>query len=289
MPVRKSADGLLIIGHGTRDKQGVEGFLEVVRQTAELLPNHDVQPAFLELASPSIAEGFRHLVSKGARQIRAMPFLLFAAGHVRHDIPQALAAVQREHHGVRVEQVGHLGCRPEILELSARRYHEATAGWPRAAREETFLVLVGRGSRDRRATAEMHKFAELRRQRIPIRAMSVCFLAMERPDLQEALAGAAQSGAKRVVVQPHLLFSGYLVDRLRREVDGARRRWPHIDWDIVKPLGPDRLLAEAGVAALGERNEPENLCGLAAVGEGESRGGNPGGRQTGLVPGWISG
>jgi sirohydrochlorin ferrochelatase len=283
--IRQSTEGLLIIGHGTRESKGVAAMLDIARQTAALTRGSLVEPCFLEMASPTIAQGVGRLVAQGARRIRAVPLLLFAAGHVRRDIPRALAASQSEYPDVEIEQAAHLGCQTPIVELSARRYREAMVRQPAAAGEKTSLIMVGRGSRDADATREMYDFAEHRRRMVPVDTLQVCFLAFQQPRLPLALEQAAKSGAKQVVVQPHLLFAGTLLERFHAEVNLARKRWPATDWITTDVLGPEQLIAMA-VAAESAR---QNRSALDAVSEGELMGGNSGGWQSELVPGWISG
>lgn len=239
-----SKPGLLIVGHGTREPQGVDGFLAMVAGVAGALGDVAVEPCFLELARPTIAEGVRRLAERGVTRVLAMPLMLFAAGHVRRDIPKALVESAAES-GVEVELLSHLGCHPRIVELSARRYGEAVSGRSNGATDSTILVIAGRGSRDARATAEMRRLAELRRADARVQSVEIGFLAMERPPLKEVLARVGQRGAKRVVVQPHLLLPGLLMDQVRQKVEWAGRQWPTVEWLVTEPLGPDRLVSQA--------------------------------------------
>jgi sirohydrochlorin ferrochelatase len=246
--------GLLIIGHGTREPQGTDGFLTLVAQVAAMLPDVPVEPCFLELAEPTIPAGIERLVERQVRHIVAMPLLLFAAGHVRRDIPKALEAAAAQHVGVSIDQASHLGCHARILELSTQRYHEAISERPGVAPEETVLVLVGRGSRDPRATLEMRQFAQLRARQTPVRQLETGFLAMERPPLTELLPQVGAAGASRIVVQPHLLLPGCLLEQVRAEVERASRQWDRSEWVVTEPLGPDRLVAQAVVEMVAASN-----------------------------------
>ncbi|NUQ63057.1 MAG: sirohydrochlorin chelatase [Pirellulales bacterium] len=289
MPTRQSSDGLLMIGHGTLESSGVADFFQIVEQVEGLLPQVPVQGCFLELAAPNIASGVRALHEKGVRWIRAVPLLLFAAAHVRRDIPEALAAARAENPGVEIQQCNHLGCHPKIVELSSQRCREVLAAQPNCPVQETLLILVGRGSRDKRATQEMHDFAELRRQATPAVDVRVAFLAMERPRLDEVLRWAATAGVRRVVVQPHLLFPGCLVDQVRAAVSHVRKEYPSVEWVVVGSLGRDRRIAEA-IASLATRGmDRQNRVHVSSVSEGQLAGSNPPDQQSDLVSGWISG
>ena len=54
------------------------------------LPKYAVESAFLEFATPVIREGLEALKRRGVDRILAVPGMLFAAGHVKNDIPSVL-------------------------------------------------------------------------------------------------------------------------------------------------------------------------------------------------------
>jgi sirohydrochlorin ferrochelatase len=249
--------GLLLVGHGTRDPVGTAEFLAVAGRVAELAAGPPVAHALLEFAEPSIAAGFRALAAQGARRIVVVPVLLLAAGHAKRDIPAAVAAVAAEFPEVAVEQAPHLGCHEAILALSRRRFDEAVA---RAADEaaDTVLVMIGRGSHDPEATAEMRRFVELRAA--PVLRSYTAFVAMAEPSYRDVLEEVARSGAQRIVVQPHLLFGGVLVDRIAAAVAQFAARFPRQQWLGAGPLGPSDLVAQAILA-----RAAEPLSGACAV------------------------
>src|SRR5262249_34600239 len=115
---------------------------------------------------------------------------------------------------------------------------------PTQAASATGLVMIGRGSRDSLATAEMHHFLELRLQQTPVAQSWLGFVAMASPSAEQALEAAANSGLPRIVVQPHLLFDGQIYQDLTRQVNQLRKQHPHTEWIITAPLGADLRLAE---------------------------------------------
>ena len=236
-------DGLLLVGHGTRDAAGLAEFAVLVERV-RAAGSQPAEPCFLELAQPTIGEGVARLVDRGVRLVTVVPVLLFAAGHAKRDIPAAVAEAAAGHPGLTVQQAGALECHEQVLTLSARRFDEAIAEKPAVDPGQTLLVMVGRGSLDAEATAEMHRFARLRAERTPVGRVLICFLAMQAPSLAEGLAEAAASGFQRIVVQPHLLFSGQLSDEVGSAVESCRRQSGH-DWLVTAVLGPEAELASA--------------------------------------------
>lgn len=233
---------LLIVGHGTRDPVGHAQFQQLVERHREARPERRVAGCFLELQRPTIAEAIERLIEQGAEAIELAPALLFAAGHALRDVPAEIEAARRRHPGVSFTQADVLGCRPDVLELSARRFDEALAGAPPLDAGQTALVLVGRGSLEPSATTEMQRFARLRCQMRPVGRCEAAFLAMAEPRVEAALDAVGRGGHRRVVVQPHLLFTGELSLRLAGLVESAAAAYPAVDWRATDVLGPEILL-----------------------------------------------
>jgi sirohydrochlorin ferrochelatase len=91
----------------------------------------------------------------------------------------------------------------------------------------------------------MHEFARLRQAESGYRT-EVAFLAMARPLLPEKLARIAAERPANVVVQPHLLFQGDLVDSLRQQVEDAQATHAATKW-AAAPL----LADESGTVGVG--------------------------------------
>lgn len=243
--------GLVVVGHGTADPGGAAETRATAGLAAGLLPGVPVGIGFLEIASPSIETAVARLAGRGCRELVAAPLLLFAAGHARRDIPEALAAAAGRA-GLAVRQAEPLGCGAGIVALSARRRDEAIAGRPVVAPDRTALVMIGRGSSDPTAAEQLGGFAALSAAagRVPVGRVSIGFAAAARPGLDEALAAAADPalGARRIVVQPHLLFRGHVLDQVRAALERWRTTRSDVEWVEVERLGADRAVAEALVA-----------------------------------------
>lgn len=245
--------GVLLVGHGTRDARGQSEFLQAAEMLQTSLPEVPVEGCFLELAAPDISAGSERLAARGARSWVVAPALLFAAAHAKRDIPELVAAAlaRRSLRPIPWAMAEPLGCHEKMLELSAERFRTA---FPAAADpQRTMLIMVGRGTSDAEAIAEMRKFTDLRAQRTPVAAHETAFLTGATPHLDDALQAAANSAHTQIVVQPHLLWRGQLVDDIAAAVarvqasDAGRRK----QWAIAEHLGP----CPEVVAALQQRIE----------------------------------
>jgi len=237
--------GLLLVGHGTREEVGQQEFLETTAILSKLLVDMPVEPCFLELASPDIATGVGRLVERGVSQMTVMPLMLLAGRHVRHDIPAETARASARFPLLKIRHAPHLGGCDGLLRLSVQRYREAVHGAFAIDPGRTLLLLVGRGGSSAEALDEMNQFAGQHVANIDAQRIMTCFLARQRPSLGEALREVASESFDRVVVQPHLLFSGRLLARVREEVAEFRRPvGDNTEWLLAEHLGACLELAE---------------------------------------------
>jgi sirohydrochlorin cobaltochelatase len=207
---------LLIVGHGTRSAAGVAEFTQFVTRVAGSAGSRipAVDGGFIELARPSVADAVTRLTSgavPGPRPAVAVPLVLTAAGHGKGDIPAALARELARHPGLSFRYGRPLGPHPVLQDLLEARIDAALAG---VSRRDTHVVLVGRGSTDPDANAEVAKVARLLWEGRGYPAVEYSFISLARPSVPEALDRARRLGARRIVVAPYFLFSGVLPDRV---------------------------------------------------------------------------
>src|SRR6516165_5491845 len=207
---------LLLVGHGTRSDAGVAEFTRFVglvrARTRDRVPA--VDGGFIELARPSVADAVARLAapaSDGPRPIVAVPLVLTAAGHGKGDIPAALARELRRHPGLSYRYGRPLGPHPVLQDVLEARIGAVLAGAPR---QDTCVVLAGRGSTDPDANAEVAKVARLLWEGRGYAGVEYAFISLAEPSVPAALGRAARLGARRIVVAPYFLFAGVLPDRV---------------------------------------------------------------------------
>ncbi len=230
----KPRRGVLIVGHGTRNDRGAAEFRGVVDDFATRV-SMPVEPAYIELQEPSIGAGLQRLVERGAEQIALVPLLLFAAGHAQRDIPMAVDEFRRQNPLIAVRLAGTIDCAPEFLAWSQQRYETACAS--RIAPQESTLVLVARGNSSPEAQAEFRRFAQGRQSLSACSKVICSFVAIAQPSLSAALDEAALGSARQIVVQPHLLFRGEVLDQIGMAVESYRARYPEKTWVLVEHFG----------------------------------------------------
>ncbi|GAA3036215.1 sirohydrochlorin chelatase [Streptomyces glomeratus] len=237
---------LLIAGHGTRDEAGAEAFRDFVRELGRRHPELPVAGGFIELSPPPLGEAVAELVQRGARRFAAVPLMLVSAGHAKGDIPAALAREKERHPGISYTYGRPLGPHPALLSVLERRLDEALGGSARTPedRADVTVLLVGRGSTDPDANAEVYKAARLLWEGRGYAGVETAFVSLAAPDVPSGLDRCARLGARRIVVLPYFLFTGILPDRVRQQTEGWAEAHPEVEVRSADVIGPEPELLD---------------------------------------------
>jgi sirohydrochlorin cobaltochelatase len=236
---------LLIAGHGSRDAGGVAEFLDLARALRDQRPGLPVELAFLEFARPTIQEGIDLLVERGAATVVVLPGVLMAAGHAKNDMASEVRRARQRYPHVTFHMGRALDVDARLLQLCRIRYQEALALRAEATPEETLLLLVGRGSSDPDANANIAKVARFLQEGYPTGWAGVAYTGVTTPLLPDALAVCERMGFRRLVVQPYFLFTGVLVKRIHVQVEERRRARPDLEYVVPAHLQTHPLLLDA--------------------------------------------
>jgi sirohydrochlorin cobaltochelatase len=255
--------GVLFVGHGTRNADGQAQFEHLFTQFAQCISPLRSQLAYLELAEPGIPEAMDRLIStQGIKSVLVVPVLLFTAGHAESDIPLAVGEALKNHDVRLLGQTASLECSQGAISLSATRFRQAVcpaechSGCAGNICSKTTWIFIGRGSSSPTAAAKMRQFARLRQVATPVQTAITAFIYGQNPPVETALDAASVLGSELVVVQPHLLFSGMLMDQLTDQVGERQRQASTQKWVLTDPLGADRKLAELWAEIALDRLKP---------------------------------
>ncbi|MEH7110041.1 sirohydrochlorin chelatase, partial [Bacillus sp. JJ1764] len=209
-----SLKAILYIGHGTRSKTGLQEAKAFIQRVMERSNVPIQEISFLELAEPTIAEGFRRCVERGATEITVVPLFLLAAAHIKEDIPKALNEISMLFPKVSFQITDPFGIQDCLLDGLAELIKD-TAG---EVSENDSVLIVGRGSSDPAIQLAFDQIANCLQCRLDAKRISVCFLAACRPTLTEGLERLTEETSERIIVVPYLLFSGLLLNEVQQKV-----------------------------------------------------------------------
>lgn len=253
---------IVIAAHGSRDPRSSQQLIQLIaliRQQSSV----PVWYGFLEFNEPTIKEAVTQAKEAGATEIIMLPSMLLAATHTKNDLPAELRVLREEFPEIQFHAAGTLDLHPLLLERCREKLITVTPQWNRA---QTVLLVVGRGTTDPDANADILKLARFLEEGMGWEASMVCYSGTAEPDLKTGLARAATLantlGAQAgVVVLPYLLFEGILSERVKQATEAAAVRYPHIQFAYADVLGVDEKVAqvfleraEAGILGTGHMN-----------------------------------
>ncbi|HEV3001598.1 MAG TPA: CbiX/SirB N-terminal domain-containing protein [Solirubrobacteraceae bacterium] len=231
---------LVVVGHGSRDSDGVEEFWQLADAVRDAAGDLPVEFGFIEMAEPLVDTAIDRAVERGPREVVTVPLVLLAAGHLKNDGPAALARARLRHPDVAFRMGRDLGIDPVVLAVAEERIREAIGEDDPA---EVGIVLVGRGSSDPDAGADLYKVARLLGDGRGLGLVEPAFVSVAQPDVPGALERLRLLGARKAVVVPFLLFTGVLVPRIYQRAAEWAKEHPEMTVRGGPHLGPDRRFA----------------------------------------------
>ncbi|AQZ69675.1 Sirohydrochlorin cobaltochelatase [[Actinomadura] parvosata subsp. kistnae] len=263
---------LLLIGQSSQDDAYAAEFGRFVHRLRCRLDQSgaDVSGGYLERATPRLSDSVASLVARGHHRLVALPLSLSRVGE---EFPAAMALEQQRHPTLMYDYGRPLGPDPRVLALLAERLNEAATelSRPRAlelagARPrlravdsppaedlhqhiepgETAVVLVGEGSTDAAANAEVHRVSRLFWETHAYDFMTVetAFVSVTPPGVPGGLERCRRLGAKRVIVVPYLLFAGGLLERVWAQALAYGAGHPDLDIRCAEVIGDCETLAD---------------------------------------------
>ena len=114
--------GILIIDHGSV-KEEANHMLECVGELVQRMAGERVvvRVAHMELAAPTIADGFEACVAAGATEIVAFPYMLSPGKHSTRDIPRMVAELAATHPGIPVQVTTAFGVNEQLAAVVLSR------------------------------------------------------------------------------------------------------------------------------------------------------------------------
>ena len=239
-------EAVLLVGHGSRREKSNEQ-VRTLAADLEARLGIPVDAAFLELAAPAIDEAIDGL-SRAVSRVTVVHLSLFAASHVKNDVPLAVEQAREAHPELTVDNGAHLGVHPALLDLLDDRAAavEAELGVDRVE-DEVAVVLCARGSSDPDANADVHKLARLLYEGREFSRVEASFIGVTEPVLDDTLHDLSKTRPDAVVVLPYMLGDGVLTGRIKDGADDFDAEYPYVAAAPGEPLGTDpRLLDVLG-------------------------------------------
>ncbi len=235
--------GVLICGHGSRNRLAVDEFAQLAKSLKEKLPSIPLEYGYLEFARPIIKDALDRLHAQSLERVIAIPAMLFAAGHAKNDIPSLLNSYSLET-GLTINYGRELGINNLMIGAAGARVQEAIESAAVFPKSETLLVVVGRGSSDPDANANVAKITRMLVEGFGFGWGETVYSGVTFPLVEPGLRQLVRLGYKRIIVFPYFLFSGVLVSRIRQHTQRVAADFPDIEFLQASYLGDHPLVLE---------------------------------------------
>ena len=206
-----SAEGLLLVGHGSHCLVSARQMHRIGDLVAAELPEVAVEVGFLEMTDPPAGLVLDEMVGRGCRRVVVLPLMLLAAGHTKSDVPAVVIEGRARHPEVDIVFGSALGVAPELLEIGRGNIEcVGAAGLP--------LVVIARGTSDPDANAEAAKAGRLLAEWTRSEFVFQGFTGVTWPLTPEALDTVAAMGVERLGLFFWFLCNGKLIERARDQI-----------------------------------------------------------------------
>jgi len=112
-----SQPALIILDHGSREPAANAVVIQIVSRVKIRRPDSIVEPAHMELASPSLDEAVSACQNQGARSIAVLPYFLAPGRHTQETIPHQVAEISKRYPGLDIRIGEPLGCHDSLVDL----------------------------------------------------------------------------------------------------------------------------------------------------------------------------
>src|SRR5438445_12120118 len=112
---------ILLIAHGSRNAEANADLHHLVTELSRRGPYAIVEPAFLELAEPTIEAAGGRCVERGGRRVILLPYFLSAGVHVREHLQEHCQRLQARFPKVAFCVAEPLGRHPLLVDMRAHR------------------------------------------------------------------------------------------------------------------------------------------------------------------------
>jgi precorrin-8X/cobalt-precorrin-8 methylmutase len=137
-------ENIILIGHGSPRKEAnnIEIIGRLLHKTIH--PGCScqcVKVAYLQFASPDIAETIRTCAEDGAKRVIIHPFFLSSGMHVTKDIPEIIDEAKTEHPDVEFIYTEPLGVHEDLTKIVIDRIQSVTFTVPEDIEKRSFAII----------------------------------------------------------------------------------------------------------------------------------------------------
>ena len=236
---------VILIGHGSLRSGSGAAMIRLAARAREAGVAPIVAAAFLNYSAPDLASTLRRCVAQGARDVLVLPYFLVPGWFVASAVPRLLKKCRPDYPGVSLRIGPPFGAHPALAELTRKRAAAALAEAAPGTAEQPALLMIAHGSPDPSANAPIEEVTELVRARGGFADVTLCYLGLNTPLVDDAIDAQIARGQRLLVAVPYFLqLGGHVAEDLPALIDAARARHPGATILLAEHLSYDPLLVE---------------------------------------------
>ena len=229
----------LLVGHGSRNRDGNKETLHFAAQWRERHPDWRIEVCFIEHAEVLLDEGLDR-AARGVSKVMVIPFILNAAGHVKMELPAALKRARERHPQVEFAVTRHIGMGREIFAVLQSQLGRLMKQLAVPDPMTTGVILLGRGSSDIGANGELARMARWIFEANEHELVDLAFTGVTWPRLETVVQRQVRLGMMQICIIPVYLFSGVLIERIKVQVERLQRQYPQVAFGLGSHFGFDK-------------------------------------------------
>lgn len=233
-----NATTILLVGHGSRGREGNTETINFAAQWRERHPEWRIETCFIEHADVLLGAGLDR-AARNAEKVLVIPFILNAAGHVKMELPAALDNARQRHPGVSFSVTRHLGMGREIFAVLQNQLERLMKQLAMPDPMTTGVILLGRGSSDAGANGELAKMARWLFEENEHELVDLAFTGVTWPRLESVVQRQVRLGMMQIAIVPVYLFTGVLIERIQLQLQRLQQQYPQISFALGTHFGFD--------------------------------------------------
>lgn len=218
---------VLLVGHGSREITGNTQIEAFATNWAKKNPQWHIETCFIEFADVLLDQGLDN-AARDAKKVVVAPLILNAAGHVKMEIPHHIDLARHRNPGVEFVYARHIGATERVLAILKRNLRSVMMKMDMPDPKTTGVILLGRGSSDRVANGELAKMARWLLEEGDHEFVDIAFTGITHPRLECVVQRQVKLGMTQVAILPYYLFTGTLIERIKRQVKRLEQQYPQL-------------------------------------------------------------
>jgi sirohydrochlorin cobaltochelatase len=239
---------ILLVGHGSRDKNGNVEIEQFSKQWQKQNPSWTITTCYIEFADILLDDGLNiaadAATTNNSNRVIIVPLILNAAGHVKMEIPHHINKARERHTHIEFIYARHLGAGEPILAILKRNLNKALATIEMPDPRSTGIIILGRGSSDQFANGELAKMARWLFEKTDHDVVDIAFTGITYPRLETVVKNQQLIGMTQIVILPYYLFTGTLMERIKRQAVRLQQQYPGISFALSSYFGFEKEIYE---------------------------------------------